>query len=214
MMEWYAQRFGEARSSIMFTSAFGVAPQIAEKFAEDRDYLRFILMERRDRNFKEQVMVESDRDTRVALGSGLNNATIHLKLDGYALDEWFRDEEHFRKKGHIFYIHTKYMLIDPLTDHAAIFNGSANFSDNSVENNDENMLLLSGESAREVAEIFTVEFQRLFNHLYFRTIAVETAKQRSRSGQRPVAMLDPTDSWVRKHFRQGSYRDKRRRLFR
>ncbi|MDJ0947266.1 MAG: phospholipase D-like domain-containing protein, partial [Kiloniellales bacterium] len=63
MMEWYAARLGEAESSVMFTAAFGVAPQLAAKFAEDRDFLRFVLMERKDRNPEEQAQLESDRDT-------------------------------------------------------------------------------------------------------------------------------------------------------
>ena len=215
MMEWYAERFGEARRSVMFTSAFGVAPQIAAKFAEDRDFLRFILMERRDRNPEEQAMVESDPDTQVALGEKLNGDAIALKLDGHALDEWFRTEEHFRKKGNIFYIHTKYMLIDPLSDNPLIFNGSANFSDNSVENNDENMLLISGDAAKDIAETFVVEYQRLFNHLYFRTVAVAVARRnRGRTtGERNIMFLDPTDGWVARHFRSGSYHEKRRKLF-
>jgi phosphatidylserine/phosphatidylglycerophosphate/cardiolipin synthase-like enzyme len=215
MMEWYAERFGAAQSSVMFTAAFGVAPQIAEKFAEDRDYLRFILMERKDTNAEEQAMVESDRDTIIALGSHLNSDTIHLKIDGHALDEWFKEEEHFRKKGHIFYIHTKYMLLDPLGNAPLIFTGSANFSDNSVERNDENMLLLGGAPAKSVAETYVTEFHRLFNHLYFRTIAVRVARSRRAGGRpRPVAFLDPTDSWVAGHFKPGTYRNKRRLLFR
>ena len=215
MMDWYADRFGEAKRSIMFTSAFGVAPQIAAKFAEDRDHLRFILMERRDRNLEEQAMVESDRDTRVALGERLNSEAIRLKLGGHALDEWFREEEHFRKRGHIFYVHTKYMLIDPLSSNPQIFNGSANFSDNSVENNDENMLLISGQPARDIAETFVAEYQRLFNHLYFRTVAIAAAKRRQprHSSTRAIMHLDPTDEWVKAHFRRGTYRHKRRQLF-
>ena len=214
MMEWYAERFGAAQSSVMFTAAFGVAPQIAEKLAVDRDFLRFILMERRDSNVTEQEMVESDRDTIVALGSGLNRNTIRFGLPGHRLDQWFKEEEHFRTRGHIFYIHTKYLLLDALGEDPLIFTGSANFSDNSVESNDENMLLLRGAPAKQVAETYVAEFSRLFNHLHFRTIAVRRAReQRSRGNARPIALLDPTDGWVASHFRPGTYRDRRRRLF-
>lgn len=216
MMEWYASRFGDASSSVMFTAAFGVAPQIAAKFAEDRDYLRFVLMERKDRNAEEQAMVESDRDTRIALGARLNSQSIRYGLAGSGLDNWFREEEHFRKKGHIFYIHTKFMLLDALGDNPLIFSGSANFSYSSVKSNDENMLLLAGDAAREVSEIYVSEFDRLFRHLYFRTVALNIARRRRRggAGERSIAYLDPTDAWVASHFAAGSYRDKRRRLFR
>ena len=102
-----------------------------------------------------------------------------MKIDGYSLDEWFREEEHFRKKGHVFYIHTKYMLIDALSDSPQIFTGSANFSDSSVTGNDENMMLLHGPSFRAVADVYINEFMRLFNHLYFRTVAVRLAKEKA-----------------------------------
>jgi phosphatidylserine/phosphatidylglycerophosphate/cardiolipin synthase-like enzyme len=196
----------------MFTAAFGVDEQLAERFAEDRDFLRFVLMERRDRNPQEQALLERDRDTAIALGEKLNSDTIRLKIDGHALDEWFRQEEHFRTKGNIFYIHTKYMLIDALSDDPQIFSGSANFSKNSVESNDENMLLLRGTAAKDVAPIYVNEFSRLFNHLYFRTIAVKLAE--AGETRTDVAFLDPTDAWVKQHFRSGTLHDKRRRLFR
>jgi phosphatidylserine/phosphatidylglycerophosphate/cardiolipin synthase-like enzyme len=212
MMAWYADRLGAAGSSVMFTAAFGVDEQLAERFAEDRDFLRFVLMERRDRNPQEQALLERDRDTAIALGEKLNSDTIRLKIDGHALDEWFRQEEHFRTKGNIFYIHTKYMLIDPLSEDPQIFSGSANFSNNSVESNDENMLLLRRNAAKDVAPIYVNEFSRLFNHLYFRTVAVKLAE--AGETRTDVAFLDPTDAWVKPHFRSGTLHDKRRRLFR
>lgn len=212
MMAWYADRVGEARSTVMYTAAFGIDKQLAAKFADDRDFLRFVLMERRDRNADEQALLERDRDTALALGEKLNRDTIRLKIEGHALDEWFAREEHFRTRGNIFYIHTKYMLIDALGNDPLIFTGSANFSDNSVESNDENMLLLQGEAARQVAPIYVNEFSRLFNHLYFRTIAVKLAK--AGTARTDIAFLEPNDTWVRSHFRSGSLHDKRRRLFR
>lgn len=49
-------------------------------------------------------------------------------LPGWELDEWFHDEEHYRgKRGHIFYVHTKYMLIDPISDDPKFFPGQPIF---------------------------------------------------------------------------------------
>lgn len=211
LLEWIAGQMGEARTSVMFTAAFGVAEQLVQKFEEDRDFLRFILMERRDR--EDQARLHTDRDTRIALGTKLNKDTIALKLDGYSLDKWFREEEHFRKKGHIFYIHTKFMLLDALSDMPQIFSGSANFSDSSVTGNDENMLLMRGPAFRAAADIYVNEFMRLFNHLYFRTIAVRLARQQ-RGDPRRAAVLEPDDSWTDSHFRSGSYHQRLRDLFR
>lgn len=218
MMDWYAKRLGEAASNVMFTAAFGVATELAEKFGEDRDFLRFLLMEKPDRNPDEQRLIERDRDTRIALGQHFNRDAIRLQTDGFRLDQWFREEEHFRKQGHIFYVHTKYMLIDALSNDPQVLSGSANFSRNSVESNDENMLLIRGEEARTAAEIYVNEFMRMFNHFYFRTVAIRRAfERRNRPGgaePRPVSNLDPTDAWTGTYFTQGTYHDRRRILFR
>jgi phosphatidylserine/phosphatidylglycerophosphate/cardiolipin synthase-like enzyme len=40
------------------------------------------------------------------------------------------------------YTHTRYMLVDPLGDDPIVISGSANFSDASTTNNDENMLVI------------------------------------------------------------------------
>jgi phosphatidylserine/phosphatidylglycerophosphate/cardiolipin synthase-like enzyme len=213
LLEWIAKRLGGASSNVMFTAAFGVATQLVEEFAQDKDFIRFLLMERRDPDPNEQALLESDRDTRIAIGSRLNSETIKLKIDGHSLDEWFRDEEHFRKKGHVFYIHTKYMLIDALSDDPQIFSGSANFSNPSVNGNDENMMLMRGPQFRAVADIYVNEFMRLFNHLYFRTIAVRLAKEK-KGDVRKAAILEQNDQWVKKHFKASSYHDRLRVLFR
>lgn len=213
MLEWYAGALRGATASAMLTSAFGVSQPLAEALAEDRDFLRFLLMESVERNPERRALITADPDTVIALGERLNSQAIRYQIDGYRLDQWFREEEHFRKQGHIFYIHTKIMGLDLLSGDPKLFTGSANFSKGSVESNDENMLLLRGPAFRRVAEIYAVEFMRLFNHLYFRTVAVRNA-QLLRGSPARAAILDPDDRWVARHFRPGSYHDHLRRLFR
>ena len=160
-------------------------------------------------------MLERDRDTRIALGMPLGRDTLGRKLPGWKLDRWLLEEDHFRHEGHVFYVHTKIMAIDPLTERPQVFSGSANFSPASLSSNDENMLLISGDT--RVADIYTTEFFRLFNHFYFRTVANAVAK---RQGAEPggaqaerVVYLDPTDSWTDSYFREGTYHSRRRVLF-
>jgi len=211
MLDWYGDRLEAADQTVMLTAAFGVTRRLAERFDNNRDFLRFLLMEKRNRSDETQAMLERDRDTRIALGAALNRDAISLGLNGHRLDEWFKHEEHFRKKGHIFYVHTKIMLLDILTDDPLVFTGSANFSPASLLSNDENMLLIRGDT--RVADIYTVEFMRLFNHFYFRHIAQLLARS-GRNDPARAALLDPTDSWVDRHFRNGSYHTRRRELFR
>lgn len=64
------------------------------------------------------------------------------------------------------WIHTKYMLIDPLGDNPITVSGSANFSGASTEKNNENMLIIRGN--KRVADIYLGEFMRLHSHYAFR----------------------------------------------
>ena len=118
-------------------------------------------------------------------------------------------EHHFRSAGHVFFVHTKFMLIDPLTDDPKIFTGSANFSPNSLTSNDENMLLIRGD--KQVADVYLTEFMRLLNHFYFRQVANRKAKDGK--SDPTVAHLSEDDSWIAGHFRSENYRSKRRELF-
>jgi hypothetical protein len=211
MLDWYGDRVEAAGQTVMLTPAFGVTQRLAERFDNDRDFLRFLLMERKNQSAETQAMLERDRDTVIALGAALNKDAIELGLGGHRLDEWFRKEEHFRRRGHIFYVHTKIMLIDLLTADPLVFTGSANFSPNSVLSNDENMLLIRGDQG--VADIYLTEFTRLFNHFYFRYIAQKLAREGSNDPTK-AAFLDPTDGWVNRYFTPGRYHARRRELFR
>jgi phosphatidylserine/phosphatidylglycerophosphate/cardiolipin synthase-like enzyme len=211
MLDWYGDRLEAATQTVMLTAAFGVTRRLAERFDNDRDFLRFLLMERRNRSDETQAMLERDIDTRIALGAALNRDAIELGLGGHSLDEWYRREEHFRRRGHVFYVHTKIMLVDVLTHDPLVFTGSANFSPNSLLSNDENMLLIRGDSA--VADVYVTEFTRLFNHFYFRHIAQKLARE-GRNDPTKAAFLDPTDGWVQRHFAPGSFHSRRRELFR
>lgn len=212
MLDWYGARMDAASQTVMLTAAFGVTRRLAEHFNNDRDYLRFLLMERANSNAETQAMLTRDRDTRIALGQTLGKDTITHKIDGWKLDKWFAEEQHFRRKGHVFYVHTKIMMIDPLTDDPLVFTGSANFSPNSLSSNDENMVLIRGNTG--VADTYTCEFFRLFNHFFFRTVANRVAMRHEDEDQAQKAVfLDPTDGWTNRHFEPGTYHSRRRLLF-
>src|SRR5439155_12902125 len=69
---------------------------------------------------------------------------------------------------HVSYIHSKFLLHDPLGDDPIVVTGSANFSDASTNDNDENMIVIRG--SQRAADIYFTEFNRLFNHYYFRSV--------------------------------------------
>lgn len=212
MLDWYGGQMNQAQQTVMLTSAFGVTPKLAAYFDNDRDYLRYVLMEQVSRSEAAQAMLQRDRDTRIVLGQGLGvqGSLGHWKdIPGWKLEKWMWREHHFRSSGHVFFVHTKHMLIDPLTDDPRVFTGSANFSPDSLTSNDENMLLIRGDKA--VADVYLTEFMRLLNHFYFRQVANQQA--RDGTSDPTVAHLAEDDGWVAGHYRPENYRAKRREMF-
>jgi phosphatidylserine/phosphatidylglycerophosphate/cardiolipin synthase-like enzyme len=211
MLDWYGARVEGATQMTMLTSAFGVTERLARYFDNDKNFLRFLLMENPNKKAETQAMLERDKDTQIAIGPNLNKDAIALSLEGHELDVWLR-ERHFRERnsGHVFYVHTKIMGADLLTDDPLVFSGSANFSPPSLLANDENMVLIRGDAG--VAEVYLTEFFRLFNHFYFRYVAQETAK-RDRGDVNKIVFLEASDAWADASYTPGRYHCRRRELF-
>jgi phosphatidylserine/phosphatidylglycerophosphate/cardiolipin synthase-like enzyme len=209
MLDWYAERLSAAGQTAMFTAAFGINEKLAAVLAEDRSFLRFILTEKTIPKDQRDLLAR-ERDTVIAVGSTLGRDAKQNQIPGWELDRWYT-EELFRRQGHVFYVHTKYLVVDPLTEDPLVFSGSANFSPNSIQQNDENMLLIRGD--RRVADIYMTEFDRLFRHFFFRQTVNALAQAGAAPGDEST-FLDPTDGWVAQHFRRGSFKSKRRELLR
>lgn len=218
MLNWYADRMSDATSSIMFTAAFTVADDFIEPLGKDRDFLRFVLKEKPPTP-AEQKALAGDRDLVISYGAVLGaqfsvkNGKIvpKRKVAIFPLDRWFLKEELTRDQGNIFFVHTKYLLIDPLSEDPLICTGSANFSENSLTSNDENMILIRGST--RVADIYMTEFDRLFRHFYFRDVANEVA-MKSKKGDKPKKVfLDEDDKWTDSYFNPGGFKSRRREMF-
>jgi phosphatidylserine/phosphatidylglycerophosphate/cardiolipin synthase-like enzyme len=98
------------------------------------------------------------------------------------------------------------MLVDPLSADPIIVTGSANFSDASVRDNDENMLLIRGD--QKAADIYLTEYFRLWNHYAFREWA---ACQKDPSAASPRHLVED-DGW-RNVYYGNTDRSRQRRIF-
>jgi phosphatidylserine/phosphatidylglycerophosphate/cardiolipin synthase-like enzyme len=120
------------------------------------------------------------------------------------LGQWVVETD-TRKLGlnqHVAFIHCKFLLHDPLGADPIVVTGSANFSKASTNDNDENMVIVRGN--RRVADIYFTEFNRLFNHYYFRSVA-----ERSSPAETLRALqLAEDDGWLEK-YQSGTLRSKR-----
>jgi len=138
----------------------------------------------------------------------LNRVAVAAVLGKGAFERWLK-EKTTNLNVHVKYIHTKYMLIDPLSDDPLVISGSANFSDASTKNNDENMLVVRGDT--RVADIYLGEFMRLFNHFYFRYIVSKFNQPDDATGKKGFLATD--DSWRIPYYREGSAKAVERQYF-
>jgi phosphatidylserine/phosphatidylglycerophosphate/cardiolipin synthase-like enzyme len=162
-LDWYAELAGGAERALFTTFAFGMNARFVEVYDRADEVLRFALMEKKGngRTFRQQAE-EVDRirrhpNTVVSVGN---------KVEINAFDRWLAEIDRVTEQAHVLYVHTKYMLIDPLGPRPTVIVGSANFSKASTDTNDENMLVIRGNEA--VADVYLGEFMRLFSHYAFR----------------------------------------------
>ena len=202
-LEWCADRIECAKSSVSFTAAFGVNQLFADKLSVESDALRYVLLEKRGKNFNKFSQVKNNK---VALGSVLSKDISEAIGDSH-LHKWL-GEKSTNLNVHVRYLHTKYTLVDPLSDNPLVISGSANFSKASIKNNDENMLAIFDN--KRVADIFISEFMRLFNHFYFRYVVSMTIDKKAKKSP----YLKSNDRWVKKYFRRDSVHKAERELFR
>ena len=203
ILRWYAARAKAAKGALFMTFAFGMHDIFKDVYRTSTAPLRFALMEREVRPMGDGP----EKDAEIA-------AIKHLRL----MDEnLFAIGSHFwsdrfgtwlaeRLTGlnsHVRYVHNKFMLIDPLSNDPIIVGGSANFSGASTRKNDENMLIIRGNT--RVADIYLGEFMRLYSHHAFR----EFANRRSQS--LPKLNHLRTDDWWADYF--GDENRSRRRIY-
>jgi phosphatidylserine/phosphatidylglycerophosphate/cardiolipin synthase-like enzyme len=214
MLGWYGKAIHGADASVMFTAAFGVTEKLLEPLGSG-DALRFILMEKPPTK-KVSDALRVNQNLQIAYGAVLGEMyrfkdgepVARSRIQDFELEKWFLRESHFRREGFVFFVHTKFLLVDPLSSDPLVCTGSANFSPNSLLQNDENMLLIRGRT--RVADIYLTEFDRLFRHFHMRNVVNEIAA-RGRKAQ--AAFLDETDGWLNAYLEPNSFKAKRQRLF-
>jgi hypothetical protein len=202
-LDWYVLLAGKAKQAVFLTAAFGLTPEIKPVFDGDVDYLRYLLLDLR--NGKIETM---RRDPQNVVAAGGVQAKGGFKK--------FIADRLQRLNVNVDYVHTKFMLIDPLSDVPIVITGSANWSDESVKLNDENMVVIRGDT--RVADIYLTDFMRLFNHYRLRGKA-RTPRTQFNAGPSPARErrarlhLKPDDSWAKPFYVTDSPEAKERLLF-
>lgn len=195
-LQWYADRLAEAREVSCMTFAFNIDEVFQEVLGQDNDVLRYIV---KDDPLGMEESIGTDRDVIFAAGSYLGSG---------ALANFLRERSNPLNRNR--YIHNKFMLVDPLSDDPLVVTGSANFSKPSQRTNDENMIVIRGNT--RVADIYFGEFMRVFDHHYARYI-VRVLTDEGRSDPEAGYLKEKTTDWLPSHFNPASYKAKRRKYF-
>jgi phosphatidylserine/phosphatidylglycerophosphate/cardiolipin synthase-like enzyme len=192
-LDWYARLAAGAQSGLFMTFAFGMDSRFQDAYRTSQARMRFALLEKPTRPMKagpardaEEEKIRALRrlpENRFAIGA-------YLKMNKF--DNWLT--ERISGLNHnVQYLHTKYMLIDPLEADPIVVAGSANFSEASSNKNDENMVIVRGNT--RVADIYLGEFMRLYSHYAFREWAS------SQPANAPKSLLHlRTDDWWKDYF--------------
>lgn len=204
VLDWYADSVaGGAKRALFMTFAFGMDKRFKEVYERDDDVLRFALLDKAASpgpgKAAQEAAIEQIRkrpNVIVAIGN-------RIALN--AFDHWLAESSGLT--SNVQWVHTKFMLVDPLSDQPVVVTGSANFSKASTDENNENMLVIRAD--KRIADIYLGEYMRLYSHYAFR----ETVEKKWNGSAWNPGHLEPTDAWIEGYFKPDSERDSRRRYF-
>lgn len=205
-LEFYARQAGAAKDALFMTFAFGMGAMFKKVYRDAQTPLRYALLEKLlgpgIKANKKAAAIKEMRDLRFL---PQNRFAVGSTIELNSFDHWL-GERLTGLNTHVKYIHTKYMLTDPLGPNPVVITGSANFSEASADQNDENMLVIRGNA--RVADIYLGEFMRLWSHNAFREWAASraaTANGASMAAAHAAVQepwhLDVTDAWWERRFK-------------
>ncbi|PKO08412.1 MAG: hypothetical protein CVU40_15875 [Chloroflexi bacterium HGW-Chloroflexi-2] len=190
-LNWYAELACNASDSLFMTFAFGMPDVFKDVYANAQAPLRFALLEQKTRSMKAGPEKKAEEGKIQQLRNKPENVfAVGDFIRTNEIDGWLQ-ERLSGLNAHVRYVHNKFILVDPLGNDPIVICGSANFSEASTIRNDENMLVIRGNT--RVADIYLGEFMRLYSHFAFR----ESLQWRDPDD--PPKPLR-TDDWWRDYF--------------
>lgn len=208
MLDLYFELMDSAETTGCITLAFGVTKDLKTKLKDNTaaSQILFLLLEKRDKP------TPKNRDTFVYINARNNVYSAWGSFLRDPLYQWTK-ETNARALGlntHVSYVHSKFLLRDPLGADPIVVTGSANFSPPSTNANDENMLIIRGD--QRVADIYFTEFNRLFNHYYFRAVTEATKAAGRDDAAGSLFLKEKAKEWLIK-YKPGTLRSKRVALY-
>lgn len=209
----YAKLVDDSKKSAAITLAFGIGKQFKDVLSNNdaSGPLIFMLLEKRDVPSKPKPG-KKPKTAFVALNAKNNVYEAWGAFIKAPLYQWVNETNtrELQLNKHVAYIHSKFLLHDPLSDDPIVVTGSANFSKASTNDNDENMVIIRGDT--RVADIYFTEFNRLFFHYYFRSVT-EARKGKQDDQSLKALTLDETGTEWHAAYAPGTLKTKRVAMF-
>jgi len=205
----YAEIADGAKDALFMTFAFGMNAAFLPLYQSKDNVLRFALMDKEGTGKSAASGRKHVDDLRkqpnVVVAVGQNITTNEF-------DHWVQELPGMKVSVNVRWVHTKFMLVDPLSDDPVVITGSANFSNARTETNHENMVVIRGDT--RVADIYLGEFMRQFSTYAYRDAAYQATHDKGGDpGKWRPQYLAVDDYWVKDYFRPKSSRALRRRYF-
>lgn len=175
-LEAFAELIGSAKHDVIFVTAFPLDPLIKEALlgtAHDR-ILRFGMQNKSDTEF---LGVAADRTADFAAAAQLE----------HGLEGWLKETTAGQRGSN--FIHCKLIIIDATSSAPRVLSGSHNLSNAASANNDENWLLL--DLGSDVADRYTVEALRVYEHYRFRFVQAKQPDSKPPSLKTTADWTDP-----------------------
>jgi phosphatidylserine/phosphatidylglycerophosphate/cardiolipin synthase-like enzyme len=213
MIELYADICRSAKL-LMVSAPFALHKTILETFDKRvPDTLCFLMADKAGSFGKKGAvrLLENDQGNEVSIATTIKSP-LH-DFQGALLE----DAESFHHRG--VHIHSKVIVADPFGEDPILVTGSANFSNNSTRTNDENSVVVRGDTL--VMDIYATEFMRMFEHYWFRAhlegkTKGSQAKAAGNSKKAQMARLmglKEDSSWTDRYYKKGDQKMLERLVF-
>jgi phosphatidylserine/phosphatidylglycerophosphate/cardiolipin synthase-like enzyme len=210
MLDVYVKAFGNARALANRTLPFNIDKRFMAELERKTNAIRYVILN------KDKEPDKKKPHTDIILKEGMDYVQ-HFRSDGDVYiapggfiekewEQWLKETLTGFNGSTVLYIHTKFLLIDALSDDPIVITGSANFSAPSTDSNDENMLIVRGN--QRVADIYLGEFFRIYDHLYFRYIVTKFA-----SDEEGGFLQSDSQKWLAAYQNPKSNKFKKRKIF-
>ncbi|VVP98142.1 hypothetical protein PS925_02044 [Pseudomonas fluorescens] len=189
-LQEFVRIIGAAKKDVLFVTAFSLPDAVLNALLGQPhdDILRYGLQNTASRI----TGFHADRSAEFAATALLNTG----------LEGWLR-ENMKGQKGNLL-VHTKAVVTDFTTDTPTIISGSHNLSASASNGNDENYLIIRGDT--DLADRYGLELLRFYEHYRFRYFAKKLALKQ-------VSPLAPDDSWTNDYYLEGDLRQLSRLRF-